>query len=46
MKFIFETGAIIEVNDENIIKLIKKDSRYKEHKPEASKKATKKEVDK
>ena len=50
MKFIFETGAIVDCNDEAIIKLLRADARYKEQVEEvkeASKKAKKsKEVEK
>ena len=36
MKLKFHTGEIIEVNDEHLLKILKKDKRYTEVKPKAS----------
>ena len=46
MKFKFETGKVIDVVDEHIIKLLKADKRYVEVKDEVTEKTVEPQVEK
>lgn len=46
MKLKFHTGTIIEVNDEHLLKILKKDKRYTEVKSKKDDKEPEKELEK